>query len=98
MMKSKSNDPSPVSLSLSLYSMLLATYPSRFRHEYGPHMVQVFRDCCLRSYRLHGLPGMLNLWIHTLLDYFKSVVEEYMQKGIHMSKSTFIRLSGGLSF
>jgi hypothetical protein len=61
-------------------------------------MVQVFRDCCLRSYRLHGLPGMLNLWIHTLLDYFKSVVEEYMQKGIHMSKSTFIRLSGGLSF
>jgi len=93
-MKSKSNDPSPVSLSLSLYSMLLATYPSRFRHEYGPHMVQVFRDCCLRSYRLHGLPGMLNLWIHTLLDYFKSVVEEHLQKGIHMSKSTFIHLSG----
>jgi hypothetical protein len=57
-------------------------------------MAQVFRDCCLRSYRLDGLPGMLNLWTLTLLDYFKSVVEEHLQKGIHMSKSTFIRLSG----
>ena len=41
-----------------------------------------------------GLPGMLSLWTHTLLDYFKSVVEEHMQKGVHMSKSKFIRLSG----
>jgi hypothetical protein len=94
MMKYKSNDPSPVSLSISLYSMLLATYPSGFRHEYGPHMAQVFRDYCLRSYRLDGLPGMLNLWTLTLLDYFKSVVEEHLQKGIHMSKQKFIRLSG----
>jgi hypothetical protein len=94
MMNYKSNDPSPVLLSISFYSMLLATYPSGFRHDYGPHMAQVFRDYCLRSYRLDGLPGMLNLWTLTLLDYFKSVVEEHLQKGIHMSKSTFIRLSG----
>ena len=94
MVKYKSIDPSPVSLSISFYSLLLATYPSGFRHEYGPPMAQVFRDCCLRSYRLDGLPGMLNLWTLTLLDYFKSVVEEHLQKGIHMSKSTFIRLSG----
>lgn len=93
-MKYKSIDPSPVSLSISFYSLLLATYPSGFRHEYGPHMAQVFRDFCLRSYRLDGLPGMLDLWTLTLLDYFKSVVEEHLQKGIHMSKSTFIRLSG----
>ncbi len=94
MMKYKSIDPSPVSLSISFYHLLLATYPSGFRHEYGPHMAQVFRDCCLRSFRLDGLPGMLNLWTLILLDYFKSVVEEHLQKGIHMSKSTFIRLSG----
>ncbi len=94
MMKYKSIDPSPVSLSLSLYSMLLANYPSGFRHEYGPHMAQVFRDCCLRSYRLDGLSGMLNLWTYTLLDYFKSLVEQHLQQGVHMSKSKFIRLSG----
>jgi disulfide bond formation protein DsbB len=93
-MKPISKDPSPVSLSISIYGVLLAAYPSGFRHEYGPHMVQVFRDICLRSYTLNGLPGMLDLWTLTLLDYFKSVIEEYLQKGIHMSKSTFIRLSG----
>jgi hypothetical protein len=57
-------------------------------------MAQVFRDCTLRSYRLDGLPGVLDLWIRTLLDYFKSVIEEHLQQGVHMSKSKFIRLSG----
>lgn len=90
----KAKDPSVVSYSISLYSLLLATYPSGFRHEYGPHMAQVFRDCTLRSYRLDGLPGVLDLWIRTLLDYFKSVIEEHLQQGVHMSKSKFIRLSG----
>lgn len=93
-MNSNSNDPSAISFSTSLYGLLLATYPSGFRHEYGPHMAQVFRDSTLRSYRLDGLRGLLDLWIHTIIDYVKSVVEEHMQKGIHMSKQKFIRLSG----
>ena len=93
-MKSYSKDPSAVSFSISLYDLLLATYPAGFRHEYGPLMAQVFRDCILRSYHLDGLPGLLDLWIHTILDYVKSVIEEYLQKGIHMSKEKFIRLSG----
>jgi len=93
-MKNLTNDPSPVALSISLYGMLLAAYPTGFRHEYGPHMAQVFRDCCLRSYRQAGYPGMLNLWIFTLIDYIKTVFEEHMQRGMNMYKSTFIRLSG----
>jgi hypothetical protein len=93
-MKNKSDDPSPVAFSISLYDTLLAAYPTGFRHEYGPHMAQVFRDYCLRSYRQGGLPGMLNLWTLILLDYIKSVVEEHLQRGIHMSKSIFIRMSG----
>ncbi len=93
-MKNISDDPSPVAFSISLYDVLLAAYPTGFRHAYGPHMAQVFRDCCLRSYSQGGLPGMLNLWTLILLDYTKSVVEEHLQKGFHMSKSTFIRMSG----
>ena len=93
-MRNKSNDPSPVAFSISLYDTLLAAYPTRFRHAYGPHMAQVFRDCLLRSYRQAGLPGVLNLWTLTLIDYIKSVVGEHIQRGIHMSKSTFIRMSG----
>jgi hypothetical protein len=93
-MKNISDDPSPVAFSISLYDVLLAAYPTGFRHAYGPHMAQVFRDYCLRSYSQGGLPGMLNLWTLILLDYVKSVVEEHIQRGIHMSKSTFIRMSG----
>ena len=93
-MKNESDHPSAVALSISLYDTLLMAYPTGFRHEYGPHMAQVFRDCILKSYRQAGLPGMLNLWIQILFDYVKSVVEEHLQKGIHMSKSTFIRMSG----
>ena len=93
-MKNKSDDPSPVALSISLYNTLLAAYPTGFRHAYGPPMAQVFRDYCLRSYRQDGLPGMLNLWTLILIDYIKSVVEEHLQRGTHMSKSTFIRMSG----
>jgi hypothetical protein len=93
-MKNESDRPSAVVLSISLYDTLLMAYPTGFRHEYGPHMAQVFRDCLLKSYRQAGLPGMLNLWTQILFDYVKSVVEEHLQKGIHMSKSTFIRMSG----
>ena len=93
-MENKSVDPSPVAYSVSLYGLLLRAYPSGFRHEYGPHMAQVFRDCLLRSYYHNGLPGVLSLWILTLIDYLKSVIEEHLQRGIQMSKSTFIRLSG----
>lgn len=93
-MQSVYKEPPPISLSLSIYQLLIATYPAGFRREYGPHMAQVFRDYCLRVYRLDGPPGLLRLWVLTLLDYFKSVVEEHIQRGVHMSKSKFIRLSG----
>ena len=55
MMNSSSNDPSAVSFSTSLYELLLATYPSRFRHEYGPHMAQVSRD---RNRERHSASSM----------------------------------------
>ena len=93
-MKHESDHPPAVALSISLYDTLLMAYPTGFRHGYGPHMAQVFRDCLLRSYRQDGLPGMLNLWTLILIDYAKSLVEEHLQKGIHISKSNFIRLSG----
>jgi hypothetical protein len=56
-------------------------------------MAQAFRDCCLRSLRQSGPPGMLALWSLTLLDWLKSVVEQHLLKGVHMSKARFIRVS-----
>jgi hypothetical protein len=87
-------DPGLVALSIAAYRLLLLTYPVRFRSEYGPHMAQAFRDCCLRALRQAGPPGMLSLWSLTLVDWLKSVIEQHLLKGVHMSKARFIRISG----
>lgn len=93
MHKAKS-DPGLVALSTAAYRLLLKFYPNRFQREYGPHMVQVFRDCCLKSYRHSGPPGMLSLWALTLFDWFKTVIEEQLNRGTDMTRTKFIRLSG----
>ena len=87
-------DSRAVNLSATLYRLLLETYPTHFRQEYGPHMLQVFRDCCRKAYRTGGLPGMLWLWALTFFDYLQSLIEEHTQRGVHMNKTKFIRLSG----
>ena len=87
-------EPRAVNLSASLYRLLLAKYPSHFRHKYGPHVLQVFRDCCRMAYRTGGLPGIFWLWALTSFDYLQSLIEEHSQRGVHMNKVKFIRLSG----
>lgn len=87
-------DPGMVALSASAYRLLLLFYPTRFRKEYGLHMAQVFRDCCLQTYR-HSRPrGMLSLWALTLFDWIKTVIEEQLDRGTEMTRAKFIRLSG----
>lgn len=57
-------------------------------------MAQVFRDCCLNTYRQSGPPGLFDLWTHTLFDWFKTVIEEQSNRGTEMTRTKFIRLSG----
>ena len=87
-------DPPVVNISNSVYGLLLIFYPSPFRREYGPQMAQVFRDCCLKSYRQSGIPGLLSLWALTLFDWLKTVLEEQTQRGTEMTREKFIRLTG----
>jgi hypothetical protein len=75
-----------VAVSVRVYQWLLNAYPTKFQQEYGPHMVQVFRDCCLRTVRQGGANGMARLWVATLLDLLQSVVSEHAQKEIEMKK------------
>ncbi|HJW91664.1 MAG TPA: hypothetical protein VJ436_13565 [Anaerolineales bacterium] len=63
-------DPGLVAISVAIYRLLLTFYPTRFRREYGSQMAQVFRDCCLRTYRQSGPPGMFALWAFTLFELF----------------------------
>ena len=93
-MTGQSSDVRSVALSLRVYQLLLNAYPAGFQQEYGPAMVQVFQDCCLRAFRQSGTNGMVRLWAITLLDYLRSLFEQHAQKEIGMSKSQLIRFSG----
>jgi hypothetical protein len=89
-------DPPVIKFSVKVYQVLLVAYPIKFQQEYGPQMVQVFRDCCLRVFRQNGTKGVLKLWVLTLFDLLRSLIEEHLQKETFMTKTKFIRLSGWL--
>jgi len=93
MISNPSDDPI-IRVSARVYQVLLVAYPTRFQQEYGSHMVQVFRDCCLRAFRQNGTNGMLKLWAMTLFDLLRSLIEEHLHKETFMTRSKFIRLSG----
>jgi hypothetical protein len=84
------NDPWPVSVSVRVYRRLVRAYPSKFRAVFGDEMVQVFRDLCLRG----GKAGLSGVWVRALLDYAVSLVSEYVERGVAMTKSKWIQLSG----
>ena len=75
-----------VVVSLKVYQMLLIAYPTKFRQEYGSHMLQVFRDYCLRTFHQGGTNAMFRLWAVTLFDLIQSVVSEHAHKEIEMKK------------
>ena len=78
--------------------LLLVAYPTKFQQEYGSHMLQVFRDCCLRTVSRSGTNGMVRLWIVTFFDLVQSIVLEHAHKEIEMKKEMKprdVRLAGG---
>jgi hypothetical protein len=90
----RATDVPSVTLSVRLYRLFLIVYPKSFRREYGPQMLQVFRDYSIHTYKRRGPSGMLSLWALTLLDLLRSMVEQHLQRETFMSKNTLIRLSG----
>ena len=81
-----------------LYRALLYLYPKQFRAAYGGQMRLTFRDACRVVYRQNGAGGLVALWLPTLLDLFKSALEERARQGeITMSKARLIALAGPLT-
>ena len=93
-MISKNLENPIITISVRVYQALLVAYPTKFQQEYGPHMLQVFRDCCLRTFHQSGTNGMTRLWAVTLFDLIQSLVSEHTQKETFMTRSKFIRLGG----
>lgn len=81
-----------------LYGALLFLYPKEFRDAYGQQMRLAFRDACRVAYHQNGASGLLVIWLPTLLDLFKSALEERARQGeITMSKTRLIVLAGPLT-
>ena len=96
-MLSKNLENPIIAVSVRVYQALLVLYPTKFQQEYGPHMLQLFRDCCLRTVRQGGTNAMFRLWVMTILDIVQSVVSEHAHKEIEMKKEMKprdIRLAG----
>lgn len=93
-MEEARKDPRLVAISVHIYHRLVVIYPPSFKDEYAQHMVQVFRDRSLDTYRHQGVTGMPRIWAETLIDLIKTVSEEHLQRGVTMTRDTFIRLSG----
>ena len=90
--------PGRLLVSERLYAALLHLYPEKFRTAYGQQMCLTFRDACQVAYRQNGAVGLLALWLPTLLDLFKSALEERARQGeITMSKERLIALAGPLT-
>ena len=81
---------SALTTSVAVYRALLRLYPTEHRREYGPHMLQVFGDCC-RDASERGPVGFVDLWTTTLIDLVKSAFEERARKGFRMSREAFVR-------
>ena len=85
-------------VSEQLYAALLCLYPKAFRAVYARQMRLTFRDACRVAYKQGGSVGLLALWLPTLLDLFKSALEERARQGeITMSKGRWMTLAGPLT-
>lgn len=81
-----------------LYGALLYLYPKKFRAAYGQQMRLTFRDACRVAYHRKGAGGLVALWLPTLLDLFKSALEERARQGeILMLKARLTALAGPLT-
>jgi hypothetical protein len=90
--------PEKLLFSERLYKMLLNLYPEKFRAAYGQQMCLTFRDACRVAYHRNGAGGLLALWLPTLLDLFKSALEERANQGeFMMSKERLMILAGPLT-
>jgi hypothetical protein len=86
-----------LSVSVRIYRALLVAYPEKFREHYETQMVQVFRDSFRDAYRHNGIPGVIDLWLHTCTDLLLTALMERISEGSQYMFSPKVILWGGLA-
>jgi len=84
-----------LSVSVRVYRALLVAYPKTFRDDYETHMVQVFRNSFRDAYHCNGLPGVIDLWLHTCADLLvTALMERITERSQYMSSPRIIMWAG----
>jgi hypothetical protein len=82
-------------VSLRIYRALLVAYPKKFREHYEIQMVQVFRDSLRDAYRLNGISGVVDLWLHAFVDLLvTALIERIMERSQFMFSPKVIMWGG----
>jgi hypothetical protein len=84
-------------VSVRIYRALLVAYPKTFREDYEIQMVQVFRDSFREAYHCNGVPGAIDLWLHTFADLLVTALIERISEGSQYMFSPKVILWGGLA-
>ena len=67
-----------IETSRRVYTWLLGLYPQEHRSEYGAEMVRLFTDQCRSAINQRGRPGLVALWLRTLVDLGKTALIEHL--------------------
>jgi hypothetical protein len=86
-----------LSVSVRVYRTLLVAYPKKFREHYETQMVQVFRDSCREAFHYNGIPGVVDLWIHTFVDLVFTALNERISERSRYMFSPKVILWGGVA-
>jgi hypothetical protein len=81
-----------VLISVRIYKRLLAAYPAAFRREFGPPMIQMFRDQCRDAWAVHRGWSLAALWCRILIDWIKTATKEHFEN-LRQSKSAYARVA-----
>lgn len=61
-----------------LYRWLLRLYPQAYRANYEWEMLHLFTDQCREAYSRGGIPGILFLWLRTVIDLGITIIREHL--------------------
>ena len=74
------NKPSKTfALSSRIYQLLLHTYPTQFRREYGHEMLQLFQDSYIDQSEQSSKIGWGKFWHRMLTDFLGTFLIEHME-------------------
>jgi hypothetical protein len=83
-----------ISLSSSVYHLLLYLFPASFRQEFGREMYLAYRDYSHLAVNRDGLPSLFQIWLTTIIDLLATAFVERLKKITHMSADKIIRFCG----